>query len=229
MAGPKTAGTISAGQPAPGTGPGSHPVGPLRGADDRHANQPDDRQCRRAIIRLPAGYTTACRPCRRRLRGEIWHPRPSRRRARIGARDGDAGGGGSDCPADYPRCDDRRGAGRGRGRGGQWPLGRDARGSAGSRRFAWRHGPMRRRRRAGGLGCTGLRQARCRTGRGLHGDQCGEGRRNRRGLRSSEAAGQRKCRVRKRKRDRRRYFDRFPDPAAGGVQADFEHRRHGST
>ena len=76
------------------------------------------------------------------------------------------------------------------------PLGGDARRGAGRGRQPGRGRRMRRDRRARGLGRAGLCQARCRAGRGLHGDQCGQGRRDRRGLRRGAADGQRESRRR---------------------------------
>ena len=78
---------------------GPHPVRRVRGPDDRHADRAADRQRRPALARLFGDRRAVPpRPCRSHLRAEIRHPRLSRRRSIVGARDRDA------------RCRRRRGA-----------------------------------------------------------------------------------------------------------------------
>ena len=79
---------------AAGARPGPHPVRRVRRRDHRHADRVADRQRRPAFARLFRDRgAVPSRPRRPDLRAEIRHPRLSRRRAFVGARDGDAGGG----------------------------------------------------------------------------------------------------------------------------------------
>src|SRR6185437_15728857 len=74
--------------PAARERPRPHPFRRLRGAHHRHADFADDRErgCALQGLRDDQGPLPP-RPCRLRLLEEIRHPRPSRRRPRLGARD----------------------------------------------------------------------------------------------------------------------------------------------
>ena len=77
---------------APGARPGQDPVRRLRGRDHRHADPADDRERRPALEGLPQHRRPLPPgPCRLHLLEEIRHPRLSRRRPRLGARDRLAG------------------------------------------------------------------------------------------------------------------------------------------
>ena len=117
--------------PAAGAGRGAHPVRRVRRPDHRHADRDADRQRRPALARLLRHRRAVpARPCRSHLRAEIRHPRLSRRRPLLGARDRDARGGrgrraqgagrGRAHPrragADRPASDRPRALGLGRGR-----------------------------------------------------------------------------------------------------------------
>ena len=67
---------------------GEDPVRRVRGPDHRHADQPADRERGPALegLQRDRGQVPP-RPCRLHLLGEIRHPRLSRRRALLGARD----------------------------------------------------------------------------------------------------------------------------------------------
>ena len=73
---------------APGAGPGQNPLRRVRGPDHRHADPADDRERRPALEGLPQHRRPLPpRPRRLHLLEEIRHPRLSRRRPRLGARD----------------------------------------------------------------------------------------------------------------------------------------------
>ncbi len=198
---------------APRAGRGKDPVRRVRGADDRHADPADDRECRPALEGLrqhrrpfPAGPRRLC------LLEEIRHPRLSRRRPRFGARDRLAGcrrrGGapgagagdhdprraGADRTApDRPR---RLGLGGDRGQPVLVPgsrdggaLGRLSRRRAQGRLVGWRGHRAGGGGRAGWAWRSGLRQARRRSGARDDDDQRGQGGRDRRRLRRRRAFG----------------------------------------
>ena len=71
-----------------GAGRGQDPLRRVRGPDHRHADPADDRECRSALEGLPQHRRPLPPgPCRLHLLEEIRHPRLSRRRPRLGARD----------------------------------------------------------------------------------------------------------------------------------------------
>ena len=194
-----------------------HPVGPgarPRGAPGHHghADRAGDRErgpalqgLRRAARHLPA------RPCRLHLRGHIRHPRPSRRRALVGARDGVPGGGRGDRAQGGCRASRSAGAlvqmGERKVDRARWDWAEVARnpffcprpGSGEGLRDLSRRDPQGRLvrrppcsrwwpRAYRRLGCAALRQARLRPRRRLHVDQRRQGRRDRRRLRHRRAA-----------------------------------------
>ena len=76
---------------AAGARPGPHPVRRVRGPDHRHADRAADRERRPAVEGLRRHRRALPpRPRRPDLRAEIRHPRLSRRRPVLGARDRDA-------------------------------------------------------------------------------------------------------------------------------------------
>ena len=184
---------------------------------DRHADRAADRECRPALEGLfgDQGHIPA-RPRRLHLRCEIRHPRLSRRRARVGARDGGAGRGRRDRPQDRARHDRARRAGADRPaqhRPRALGLGEvdrnpffcpDAGAVATFERIPRRRpqaGLLGRRRdrgggrgRAAGPGRAGLRQARCRSRRRADEHQRRQGRRDRRRLCGRRAVRRGECR-----------------------------------
>ena len=183
------AGAVAVRDAAAGTGRGRDPLGRLHGRRgpagfDGRADLAADPQRRSALeglwrhrAEVPAG------PCRLHLSGKVRHPRLSRRRAILGARDGDAGGGrrhratgvglghhrARRAGADGQDEDRSRPLGLGRGRQQSVLLSRPGRGERVgklSRRHSQsglvdrRHRRGRRRGRARRLGRAALRQTR---------------------------------------------------------------------
>ena len=225
--------------PAAGTGPGAYPVRRVRGPDHRHADRVADRERGPALARLLRDRSEIPpRPCRPHLRAEIRHPRLSRRRAVVGARDRDAGrrrrrwrarcwGGACGSAARWCRSDRTASTARA-GTGTQVdanpffcpdPVAATewedypARGAQG-RLFARRGDRGRGRRRAPRPRRADLRQAGCGSGGGADVDQRGEGRGDRRRVSPPRRCAGRTNADEMRMRGRRRWRSWPTTPAA---------------
>jgi hypothetical protein len=207
-------GHVTLHDPAPRGRRGAHIVRGVRGGDHGHTDWPADREHGPAQPRL-RGHRRPYPPGARRLQlhAQVRSPRLPRRRAFIGARDGDARGRRRDCQEVSGRsrhtctrlpaavgayC----GTAPGLGRGGAQPVllprsgARPGNGSLHGRpEQAWRLDRRAHqcgcRRRAAGAGGADLRSPRCGHRGGDDGDQRGQGRGDRRRFLERDAARQR--------------------------------------